>query len=164
MCVIICIILLWAYCKAALLYRRGGASYFCLLCCQTWQWNSVRCVCVCACVRALVRLYVAVAGVVKPAFEGVSRVLRDQAVRRGWAYATLRRTACAFNPRATRSASVSAADDAILFLHPNRTRARTYDRRWQTHDDDDDEGKNKKIKLYVLFRPPPSHARMCVSI
>lgn len=121
------------------------------VCCVAKLDNGIRCdacVCVYMRARALVRLCVSVAGVVRPAFKGVSRVLRSQAVRRGWAYATLRRTARAFNPRATRSASVPVVDDAILFLHPNRTRARTYDRQWQTHG-----YKGEKKKIICPFSP-----------
>jgi len=63
--------------------------------------------CMIVCVRVFVCAYMCGGGrvCVKRTCEGVSRVLCDVVVKRDWASATLRRTARAFNPRATRSAS-----------------------------------------------------------
>jgi len=82
--------------------------------------------------------------------EGVNRVLCGGVVRSGWASATLRWTACAFNPRATRSASApppSCFYTPIGCAHAHTGRGHTTT--W------------KKleiiiIKLHVVFHPPPS--------
>jgi len=106
--------------------RRGSTpAHHISVCCVAKRDNGIRCVrvCVCACIRVCGHVWRGSRFCVRRMCEGVSRVLCGGVVRSGWASATLRWTARAFNPRATRSAS--APPPSFFYTPIGRAHAHT---------------------------------------